>query len=348
MKVGLQGENLLFLISQPRAGSTLLQRILGSHPEIHTVGEPWLMLHPLYALRSDGHTAEYGASQAHTALQTFLESLPGGEEEYIRALRKMCAHLYQCSLDASHKRLFLDKTPRYYLIIPQLARVFPRARFIMMTRNPLSVLASILDTWTEWSLLSLAKYKQDLLQAPVLLARGIDLLGEKAIVVHYERLVHDPEDEGQRLCEALGIDFVPEMIQYGRHDLPRWRLGDPHSVYRQARPTTGSVEKWIENLHNPQVWRLASDYLQALDPEVLRRLGYDHHDLAEVLASRQPALPTRWGTFSLAWLLRRPAGQRNRFTRGLVWIHRSLHRDGVRRTIVSASKKVTDARSKSR
>ena len=58
---GKQGENLIFIISQPRAGSTLLQRILGGHPEIHTAAEPWIMLHPLYALKSKGCSAEYNA-----------------------------------------------------------------------------------------------------------------------------------------------------------------------------------------------------------------------------------------------------------------------------------------------
>lgn len=59
----------MFLISQPRAGSTLLQRILGSHPDIHTVSEPWLMLQPLYALRPDGYRAEYNEHLARNATQ---------------------------------------------------------------------------------------------------------------------------------------------------------------------------------------------------------------------------------------------------------------------------------------
>ncbi|MBI4530372.1 MAG: sulfotransferase, partial [Candidatus Latescibacteria bacterium] len=74
MGIGRQGEHLIFLISQPRAGSTLLQRILGGHPDIHTVPEPWLMLHPLYALRSDGYQTEYAVDVAHTSLREFLRT----------------------------------------------------------------------------------------------------------------------------------------------------------------------------------------------------------------------------------------------------------------------------------
>ena len=35
---------LVFLLSLPRSGSTLLQRLLAAHPQVHTVAEPWLML----------------------------------------------------------------------------------------------------------------------------------------------------------------------------------------------------------------------------------------------------------------------------------------------------------------
>ena len=60
-------------MSQPRAGSTLLQRIIAGHPRVQTSAEPWLMLHPAYALEAAGHEAEYGASLAHAALVDFLE-----------------------------------------------------------------------------------------------------------------------------------------------------------------------------------------------------------------------------------------------------------------------------------
>ncbi|MFV1990599.1 MAG: sulfotransferase, partial [Acidimicrobiales bacterium] len=43
-----------FLLSLPRSGSTLLQRLLGAHSMVATVAEPWLLIPPLYALRDEG------------------------------------------------------------------------------------------------------------------------------------------------------------------------------------------------------------------------------------------------------------------------------------------------------
>jgi len=56
--MNISGKNLIFLISQPRSGSTLLQRVTGSHSEIQTESEPRIMLHPRYALKHEGLTME--------------------------------------------------------------------------------------------------------------------------------------------------------------------------------------------------------------------------------------------------------------------------------------------------
>ena len=49
----------VFLLSLPRSGSTLVQRLLASHPEVATAAEPWVMLPHLYARRERGIAAEY-------------------------------------------------------------------------------------------------------------------------------------------------------------------------------------------------------------------------------------------------------------------------------------------------
>ena len=142
------GTNMIFVISQPRAGSTLLQRILAAHPAVFSVAEPWLMLHPVYALKRGGVNAEYESSLARQGLDDFLSLFPEGEDVYIEALRGMASALYGRALTVEGKQYFLDKTPRYYLIIKELYRIFPQAKFVCLLRNPLAVLASILETWT--------------------------------------------------------------------------------------------------------------------------------------------------------------------------------------------------------
>ena len=215
------GEQIVFLISQPRSGSTLLQFILNSHPEIHTTPEPWLMLHPLYALRKKGLKAEYNAVWASTHVEEFLTHIKDQEEAYFLAIRKAFSYLYSKALEGSGKNMFLDKTPRYYYIIPHLSKVFPSAKFIILLRNPLAVLASILTTWVKDIWQKLILYRDDLLKAPRLLIEGIDLLGSHCSIVQYEQIVREPEKTIKNLCDGLNITFYPEMLKYAEKDRPK-------------------------------------------------------------------------------------------------------------------------------
>jgi len=199
------GKNLIFLISQPRAGSTLLQRILGGHQDIHTVAEPWLMLHPLYALKAKGIETEYDSNLARNGLDDFLLNVPEGLDLYYEAVREMATVLYDRKLALSGKSYFLDKTPRYYLIISELYRTFPKAKFIILLRNPMAVLSSTLDTWfgNKIDILKKSLNYKDLIEGPRYLIEGIEHLKEDAIVAHYEDLVVDPEQTVLRICGKL-------------------------------------------------------------------------------------------------------------------------------------------------
>jgi len=305
------GENLIFIISQPRAGSTLLQRILGSHPDIHTVSEPWLMLHPFYCLQSQGFRAEYNETIARGAVHHFLQKLPNREEEYYQGVRCMYSYLYGRSLSTADKRYFLDKTPRYYFVIQQLYRTFPKAHFLILYRNPLAVLTSIIKTWTKENWFYLFQFKHDLIRAPDFLDEGIKTLGENATVVYYEELVRNPDKVIRDVCNTIRLPFDHRVISYGNHNLPHWLYGDQGTLYRKTGPVSQNAAKWKELLSDSQIWRLNKDYLEMLGEKTVTRMGYSFSELLETLESLRPARNAL--TFSLAWLLGKPDEQRKRW-----------------------------------
>ncbi len=335
---GLLGQNLIFVISQPRAGSTLLQRILGSHSEVHTVSEPWIMLHPLYALRGRGYSAEYDSDWERTAVRGFAENL-GGEQVYYDALRLMYGYLYDRALAGTGKRFFLDKTPRYYLIIPELHRVFPEAKYIFLFRNPLAVLCSIFNHWTEGNWFNLSRFRQDLNLAPNALLNGVRVTGERGIVVHYETLTADPDKEIGRICSELGMDFEPAMIDYGRHNLPRWKFGDQESVHQHTRPIPQTAGAWEKSLDAPQVWRIVSDYLVSLGPDLLEELGYPYAELRELLDRKRPGPIRSRLTVPLRWLQTSSPKQRA-CVGGFVRVRSSIRRRGWWGTFMAALDKI--------
>lgn len=301
-----RGSNLIFLVSQPRAGSTLTQRILGSHSDIYTVSEPWLMLHSLYALRTEGYEAEYNSRLAQDTLKDFLEQLPNGEEAYFEGVRKMYQYLYESALDGSGKHYFLDKTPRYYYIIPELYRTFPEAHFVILLRNPLSVLCSIISTWTKENWFMLHQYKHDLIKAPILLLEAIELLKEQCQVLYYEGLLMNSEPEIRNICDKLQIEFAPEIIDYGLKDSLSWKYGDKKSVYKNDKPDLKNLNNWVLALENPQVWRVTNDYLQLLGQDTINRMGYSYEELQQIIDAYRPHWFKLWHTLPLKWLLKKP------------------------------------------
>ena len=300
------GANLIFLISQPRAGSTLVQRILSGHPAIHTTAEPWIMLHPMYALKETGVEAEYRSNLARMGLEDFLVQIPEGQELYISALRKMGHTLYNRMLEISGKKFFLDKTPRYYHIIPELYCTFPEAKFIFLLRNPIAVLSSVLKTWFENRFDHLRKPNLiDLMKGPTCLLDGIKLLKEKAIVVEYESLVRSPECVIQRVCNRIGVPYDPQLLDYGQRPAPHGKFGDSVGIHKYRRPVTENIDKWQNNLSTLALIEFADQYLKSLGSKIVSKMGYNYIELLQELSSSlndvQGPIDTPIGIYADGW-----------------------------------------------
>ncbi len=283
------GDRLIFIISQPRSGSTLLQRVLAGHPDIHTSAETWLMLQPLYALKDDGYRSEYNEQWAGEAVAEFLEHYTDGPDVYDDAIRAFARVLYENALARTGKHFFLDKTPRYYYVIPELYRIFPRAQFIFLLRNPLAVLASELASYVGGKYTELAQFHDDLLLAPQRILDGIDELGERATIVRYEQFVAHPDDTVAALCASLGLSFDADMLDYSTTPMPLGKMNDHIGIVRHTKPSPASAEKWKRLATDAQSRHFAHSYLNALGQPLIERLGYSFDELSTVLGEAVPA-----------------------------------------------------------
>ena len=292
----LLGENLIFLLTLPRSGSTLLQRILASHPDVHSIAEPWLMLHPLYGLKRTGINAEYDSNLARQGLDDFTAQLPEGEEAYIEALRHMASHLYGRALDTSGRRYFLDKTPRYYHIIPELVRVFPRAKYVFLLRNPAAIYSSVLATWFDNDPANMANtaHHDDLYYGPSLLAEGLQLIRPNAAVIHYESLVNTPEQTIRELCDKIGLSFDNELIRYGRVAPPPGTFGDHTHIDQHDAPVPSYAENWASDVNSENQRRELITYIRGLGEDTVSGLGYDYgRIIAAIKGDASPVTVTK-------------------------------------------------------
>lgn len=268
------------------------------HPEIHTTSEPWIMLHPLRALEEGAFSADHDAAYAHIALTDFLDNIENGSTKYYEAVRLFAEHLYDAALAGTGATVFLDKTPRYYMVLDQLAQVFPKAKFILLVRNPAAVLSSVYRTWVRPNLWTVRRMSRDLLDAPRAITSARDSLGSRAYYLRYEDFLSDAEGTTAALFDFLGLDAA--RGQDGS-DLPRFRLGDPVNVYENESARPDFVDRWKKNLSDPQLWRWTHDYLSILGDQTIVDMGYEPAEIRADLAKTRPL--ARFATVPLRLIL---------------------------------------------
>jgi len=258
----------IFMLSPPRSGSTLLQRMLATHPEIATVSEPWIMLGLAELVRDDLSVSRYDRHLATRGIREFLDIAgDSGPNGYIRDIA-----LDSYAAVSSGETYFLDKTPRYYLLADWLHDVFPDGRFVVLVRNPLAVAASIINTWGggRWNLFL---YRIDLYAGMDSLADIASQEGQ-AVLVRYEDLVADPETTVANVLDALEIAGTSNPSDFAEVELSG-SMGDPTGKRFGTLVSSTSLEGWSQTFSNPLRRLWAKRYLRRIGRDKLAILGYD-------------------------------------------------------------------------
>jgi hypothetical protein len=323
-------ERLIFLIGSLRSGSTLLARMLGAHPAIYAPAEPHLLT-PLAHLGfyETVERAPFDPIISQIAIRELVQRLPGGESDYLEALRAYTDRVYSGMLGPSGRAHLLDKTPAYALVLDFLAKLYPKARYLVLTRHPLAIWSSYVDSFFDGDFEAAHRFNPILERYVPAIAR---FLREQKVPLHpvrYEDLVRDPETQGQRLCGFLGLPWEPRMVEYGREataTAPTSRgLGDPITVARETRPTTKSLATWAEHLAGrPARIAQAQRILASLLDEDLETWGYSREELERELAAIDPAAPRPSGAALTRYRLERKL---------LVRLRRNIHHNAFGRLV---------------
>ena len=280
-------DRMLFLISAPRSGSTLMQRMIGSHSEVFTHPEPHLMT-PLAHLGfyDKVDKAPYDHINSAEAMRLFVEALPQGEEDYLDALRAYADTLYGRMLATSSKRYFLDKTPAYALVANFVGRVYPEAKYVVLTRHPLAIFSSFANSFFDGDWQAAHDYNRIVERYVPAIASFVRERRVPLTHVRYEEVVTEPEAHLERIFAFLGLPNEPDAVEYGQSFDPSKKKGpgDPISVGKHSRPVTASLHKWAAELvSDPQKLKLARRMIDSLDPADLELWGWPREDVFAAL-----------------------------------------------------------------
>lgn len=289
-------DKLIFVISPPRSGSTLLQRMLGSHSEIFTHPEPHLITPLAYLGYYDTvDAAPFDHINGAEAIRLFVSHLPKGEADYLDAVRAYADTMYGRMLATSERSRFLDKTPAYALVLPFLAKLYPEAKFVVLTRHPLAIFSSYANSFFDGDWQAARDYNPIVERYVPAMTRFMRERPVPFVHVRYEDLVADPEHQLERVFAYLGLEHQPEAVEYGdRFGSNDQGPGDPIAVQKHSRPVTSSLDKWAAELAaDEQKMQLAREMIDHLTAEDLELWGNPKDGLFDALAEAAGVEPPK-------------------------------------------------------
>jgi hypothetical protein len=229
---GLQTDKLIFIVGMPRSGSTLVEQILSSHPDVFGAGEVKYLARAIGQMRDRFPSmAKYPALLAE--MEKFHFDLLG------------TSYLKQLEPAAGNAKRITDKLLTNYFFVGLLNLIFPKAKIIHTRRNPVDTCLSAFtklfkdDMPHSYDFGELGRYY---LKYQELMDYWHQVLPAGTIMdVQYEEVVADVEGNARKLIEHVGLDWDPACVEFHQSKRPVKTA----SVAQVRRPVyTGSVERW--------------------------------------------------------------------------------------------------------
>ncbi len=273
-------EHLIFLISQPRSGSSMFQQLLVQHDEICSVPEPWMMLSLLTAILPNQDNAGFNRKYAQINFNSFLNKYVL-RDVFLDHVKQTALALYS---KANTKTYFLDKTPRYYHVIEDLRQIFPKAKFLFLVRNPIAVFSSILSYNFHGNIQAMLRApdrQDDLLLAPKIILEQFHKYPKQSLFLRYEELVLKPELVGQKVIEFLNLkDRMPLKYEIS-DEFRNTMFVDKKSIHLHNKPVDSYLDAWKIKITTHEQKNALIDYLNKIDDQYLSTFNYERKVLIE-------------------------------------------------------------------
>ena len=276
----------IFLLSLPRSGSTLLQKILMSHSKISSTAECWFLLPLVYSYKTSGTLSAYSHITTYTAIKDMINILPNKEQDYYRFLGEFASKIYS-NLSSPNSEYYLDKTPRYYLIIPELIKMFPKAKFIFLFRNPVQIFASFISTYgnNRFKMFQSNVNYQGIINGPKLLSDGYESLKENSYGIQYEEFITDPQKHLKDLLHYLNLEYEEEMLEkFYSQDL-KGNYYDPNGAKYKNEIVKTTLAKWKNVFNSNYRKAVIKNYLKNIDNKTLSIQGYNKNEILKDIST---------------------------------------------------------------
>ena len=242
----------VFLVGFPRSGTTLLENVLASHPQVVTLEEK----DTFGSLTHDFLIDEAGRQR--------LAALTPAEIETHRAA--YWARVRGFGAEVAGKVL-VDKYPLTSLKLPMVAKLFPKARILFALRDPRDVVLSCYrrsfamnsSMFEFLDIARAARFYDAVMALCTVYREKLELDWRQT---RNEALVDDFEGEAREICDFIGLEWNDQMNDFAQHAMSR-TIRTPSSVqvvkginregvgvwrhYREEiAPALGTLQRWVE------------------------------------------------------------------------------------------------------
>lgn len=221
----------IFIVGQPRTGTTLVERIITAHSDVGSAGELQQFAMAIKRL------TEMASPKPMTA--EIIEKAPALDMKELGALYLETTKSVQP--DTPH---FIDKMPVNYLYLPLIAAALPNAKIIHIVRDPMdSCFASYKQLFAEayYHSYDQEEMARHHVRYRKLMERWRAVLGDRILDVDYEEVVQDLETNARRIIDFLGLDWQDACVDFHNQDTA---VTTASAAQVREKAHTRSVGRW--------------------------------------------------------------------------------------------------------
>ena len=224
----------IFILGMPRSGTTLVERIVSSHPQVQSAGE---LLNFGMAIKHLSGSATGSLIDLDTVHQSRNLDWTKLGEMYLTSTRPV----------TGQKQRFIDKLPHNFLYAGWIASALPKATIICLRRNPVDTcLSNFRQLFAPKS--PYFDYSFDLLDTGryyVLFDRLMKhwqrVLPGRILEVHYETLVVEQERTSRQIIQFCRLPWDDRCLQFERNPAP---VATASAVQVRAPMYRDALQRW--------------------------------------------------------------------------------------------------------
>jgi tetratricopeptide (TPR) repeat protein len=228
---GFESKAPIFVVGQPRTGTTLVERIITAHPDVTSAGELKQFGNAMRRLSRYAQPQRFSAELVEGASRVDTKKLG---RMYIQTSQKM----------AGDTPRFVDKLPINFMHIPLILKALPNAKIVHLRRNPMDACFSsfkqlFADAYAHsYNQEEMARHHARYFR---LMETWRERFGDRFFDIAYEDVARDVEPNARALIDYLELPWTDACLEFHKQ---KTAVATASAVQVRQPAHTKSIGRW--------------------------------------------------------------------------------------------------------